>query len=135
MTQIRFSALALSLVLYAVHCAPAPSRPPDSGPRIDAAGVFTERYAHSAMSRWKIRANAAGSDCAVLLVQTSIVLDDSMVEAMHYGAGNYDVYAGGAQQFSTERNFRAVAYKDVTGRVWRFGALTADEADHLTACR
>jgi hypothetical protein len=57
-----------------------------------------------------------------------------MVEAMHYGAGAYDIYDGGVQQFLRERAFRGVAYKDGSGRVWTYGAVTQNEAEALVPC-
>jgi len=102
---------------------------------IAAAGMFTDRYAHSRLAHWDIRARAAGADCGVLLIETAIVMEDSMVEALHYGGGAYDVYEGGAQQFWRDRGFRGVAYKDGTGRVWTYGDVTMAEGQALTPCR
>ncbi|HYC60322.1 MAG TPA: hypothetical protein VEK79_12235 [Thermoanaerobaculia bacterium] len=95
---------------------------------------FTERYAQSRLARWNVHARAAGRDCAVLFVETSMILEDSMIEAMHYGAGAYDIHEGGVQQFLRERAFRGVAYKDRSGRLWTYGAVTPAEAEGLTPC-
>ena len=103
--------------------------------RITAASSFTERFARSRFADWHIRAKAAGEDCAVLLVETAMIMDESMIEAMHYGAGAYDVYRGGVQQFSRERAFRAVVYRDPSLRTWMYGAVNANEADTLQPCR
>lgn len=100
-----------------------------------AAILFTDRYSQSRLSKWNVRASTAGDGCDVLLVHTSIVLEDSLVEAMHYGAGAYGVFEGGVNSFYRQRSFRGVAYKDPTGRVWTFGALTLSEASDLRACR
>jgi hypothetical protein len=101
--------------------------------RIADARVFTTRYSQPAIANWNVRAHAAGSDCAVLFVETSIILEDAMIEAMYYGAGAYEpIYPGGVQRFSREHAFRGVAYKDVSGRIWTYGRISRDEA--LTSC-
>jgi hypothetical protein len=102
---------------------------------VTAANTFTQHYSQSRLARWNVRASAAGSDCAILIVQTSIILEDSLVEAMHYGAGAYAVYDGGVQNFYRKGAFRGVAYKDSTGRVWTYGATTVAEAHSLKPCR
>ena len=102
--------------------------------RVTAASLFTRRYEKSSLSGWNVRAEAAGPQCSVLLVQVAIVLDDSMVEAMHYGAGAYAVYDGGVERFYRERAFRGVAYRDASGRIWTYGALELPEAETLVAC-
>ena len=103
-------------------------------PRAAAAQVLTERYAKSRFAPWDVHAAAAGKNCDVLLVTTAIVLQDSMVEALHYGSGPYDVVDGGIQKFYRNREFRGVAYKDLTGRVWNYGALDDREAELLVPC-
>ena len=111
-------------------------RQPAATPDRDiAAKVLTERYAQSRFAPWNVHAAAAGSDCAVLLVQTSVILEPGMVEALHYGAGPYDVVDGGVRQFYPERTFRGVVYKDSTGRVWNYGSVSAREAETLPLCR
>lgn len=104
------------------------------GPQVSAASMLTRRYSRSQFEKWNVRASAAGRDCRVLLVETSIVLDDSMVEAMHYGAGPYSVDGRGMQHFSREGAFRAVLYRDQTDRVWTYGDLDQEEARSITAC-
>jgi hypothetical protein len=101
--------------------------------RVIAAQFFTQRFAHSRFADWKIRANAAGRDCDVLLVQTPVVMEDAMVEALHYGAGAYGVVDGGVQRFARDRAFRGVAYKDSSGRFWTYGDVTA-RAETLKPC-
>src|SRR5262245_61082201 len=101
--------LTLALLLLACQ-----SRPPAEA-HIDAAGVFTARYAKSALSVWKVRGSAAGADCDVLLVETSVVMNESMVEALHYGAGRYGVVHGGVQRVYRDGAFRGVAYRDAAG--------------------
>ena len=73
---------------------------------IDDAHALTLRFAASRFARWNIRATANGRDCAALVIQTSMLLDDSMIEAMHYGAGSYDMYKGGLKQFTHDRGIR-----------------------------
>ena len=102
---------------------------------VAAAQTFTRLYAESRLSGWKVEARAAGPDCSVLLVEPSIVMESSMIEAMHYGSGAYDVYDGGVQRFSRDRGFRGVAYKDTTGTIWTYGDVTAREAETLAPCR
>ena len=100
---------------------------------VNAAKEFTQRYSRSRLGPWKVRASAAGADCAVLLVHAGIMLDDSTVDALHHGTGAYDVYAGGVEQFSKHRQFRAVAYQDASGRIlWPTGAHRT--ADPLAPC-
>lgn len=94
-----------------------------------AANRLTQRYARSRFAEWHIRATARGGDCGVLVLQTSIILEDSMIEAMHYGAGSYDAYDGGLRQFTRDHRFRGVAYKDVSGRIWIYGAVSRKEAE------
>jgi hypothetical protein len=102
--------------------------------RVSAAGVFTDRYSESSLSKWKVRANAAGADCSVLLIETGVLLDDTLVESLHYGAGDSDLWAGGVQQFCRERAFSGVVYRDRAGRVWTYGEITPLEAGSLEAC-
>jgi hypothetical protein len=123
------------LAILAVFAATCDSRPASTDNRVSAANVFTHRYAHSRFAAWKVRASARGRDCDVLLVETDMVMEDSMVEAMHYGAGAYGVVDGGVQQFYRDRSFRGVAYKDSSGRIWAYGNVTAQDAVTLPRCR
>lgn len=132
---------AITFALIAIcssSCKPhSPAPPPPSttnGHRVSAAALFTSQYARSRMSAWDLQARAAGSDCTVLFVQTPMIMDSSVVEALHYGAGAYDVYDGGVQRFYRERSFRAVVYKDGSERLWTYGAITAGEAEGLESC-
>lgn len=118
------------LLLVVLTCE---TKKPDG--RVTAAITFTERFAKSRFAGWHVRAKAAGNDCGVLLVETSLILDEAMIEAMHYGAGAYDVYRGGVQQFSRERAFRGVVYRDPSLRTWAYGATTVVEAETLRPCR
>jgi hypothetical protein len=102
--------------------------------RVASANLFTGRYAQSRLAAWNLHANAIGSDCDVLMVKTSIILEESMVEAMHEGAGAYAVYDGGVQRFCRDHSFRAAAYKDRTGQIWAYGKVTATEAAAMKPC-
>lgn len=127
----RHVAYFLAAVLLVSGC--REDRP--NGARIAAARMLTQLYRRPVAASWRVRATAAGKDCSVLFVQTPLVLEDSLVEALQYGAGPGDVYRGGAQQFSQERTFRGVAYRDGTGHVWAYGSVTTDEAERLLPCR
>jgi hypothetical protein len=139
-TTIRNLVIAATLTLLigviVTTCRPAPAQnATGSDVRIASAHQFTQRYSQSRLSGWNVRASAAGVDCAVLFVRANIILEDSMIEAMHYGAGAYDIYDGGVQHFYRERAFRGVAYQDSSGRVWTYGAVNATEAEALKPCR
>lgn len=130
----------LPLALFAVFTCDSHGPTPRNGASAGAvhaaaANLFTQHYAQSRFAAWHVRGNAAGSDCAVLLVNVSIILDDSMVEAMHYGAGTYEAYPGGVRRFARERDFRAVAYRDSSGRYWTYGPLSTTDAETLVPCR
>ena len=121
------------LMILALLIAMCESHPRPASNHVAAANVFTDRYAHSRFARWNVRASARGRDCDVLLVETDMVMEDSMVEAMHYGAGAYGV-DGGVQRFYRDRSFRGVAYKDSSGRIWAYGDVTARDAATLSQC-
>jgi hypothetical protein len=122
-------------MILALLIAMCDTRPPHSSSNhVAAASVFTDRYAHSRFAGWKVRASARGRDCDVLLIETDMVMEDSMVEAMHYGAGAYGVVDGGVQRFYRDRSFRGVAYKDSSGRIWAYGNVTAQDAATLPRC-
>jgi len=121
--------LALSFLLAA--CMPRTQR----DEQIAAASTLTDRCAASRLARWNLRGRAAGADCSVLLVDTSMVLDDALVEAIHYGTGAYAVVDGGVRRFTRDHDFASVIYRDRTGRVWTYGGLPRDEAKELQPCR
>jgi hypothetical protein len=102
---------------------------------VAAADALTERYAKSSLSRWNIRARAAGARCDVLFVETSVIMEDSMIETIHYGSGHFDAVPGGVQNFTLERKFRGVTYKDPSARIWTYGSVKAAEAEQLAPCR
>ena len=122
------------LMMVALLAAMCESRPRLPNNHVAAANVFTDRYAHSRFAGWKVRASARGRDCDVLLVETDMIMEDSMVEAMHYGAGAYGVVDGGVQRFYRDRSFRGVAYRDSSGRIWAYGNVTAQDAAALPRC-
>ncbi len=129
-------ALLIIAVLILVACARCTKRPAATPPdvHVTAARILMQRYAASRFRPWHIRVTAAGSDCRVLLLQADIILEDSMVEAMHYGAGSYDTYEGGVQQFLRTYSFRGASYQDASGHVWTYGNLSASEAERLVPC-
>jgi len=129
-----FRSIGLAVLLIATVC--TPRRPPSvRDHHIAAASLFTRRCAASRLARWNIRGIAAGADCGILLVDTSMVLDDSLTEAIHYGTGTYAVVDGGVRHFTHERSFRGVAYRDRTGHIRTYGELTQAEAEDLQPCR
>ena len=85
-----------------------------------AASALTQRYSRSAFAGWNIHAQAGGAECSVLVLTTTVILDDAMVEGLHYGGGPYDVVEGGVQQFCRAHAFRGVAYSDSSRRVWTY---------------
>ena len=127
----QITAWWLSLAVMLANC--DSHNPPRRSDHVHAASALTQRYARSALARWGVRGRAAGGDCRILFVETKIVMEDSMVEALHYGAGAYDVYKGGVEQFSRDRAFRGVAYRDGSGQTWRFGSV--DPAERIVPCR
>lgn len=134
MPVLRFAMKTVALaILLAAACAQQPRTPRDA--HINAAASLTDRCAASRLARWNIRGRAAGADCRVLLVDTSMVLEDSLVEAIHYGTGAYAVVDGGVRRFTRERAFRGVVYRDRTGRLWTYGDLVRREAEELQPCR
>jgi len=125
---------SIGLAVWLIACAPR-EQPSPRQERIDAASLFTRRYAASRLAKWTIRGTAASADCSILLVETPLVLDDSLTEAIHYGTGAYAVVDGGVRHFTRERAFRGVAYRDRTGHVRAYGNLLQSEAEGLQPCR
>ena len=121
-----------TLLFLALIAGCTQKQPPDH--HITDANGVTRTFAASRFASWNIRATANGRDCAALVIQTSMLLEDSMVEAMHYGAGSYDTYKGGLKQFTREHEFRGVAYRDVSGRVWRYDDVSQQEAEGADVC-
>lgn len=133
---MRLTITAL-LALTIVHCSDEPQmRNRDAvKEHVVAARRFTMDCAGSRLATWNVHGSAAGNDCGILLIETPMILEDAIVEAMHYGTGAYDLYQGGVNQFSRTRAFRGVAYKDGSGQVWYFGDLSRVEAESLRPCR
>jgi hypothetical protein len=130
----RIVVLALCVLISSAAC-DANRRTSQGEERVMAASAFTNLYAHSRLSGWNVRGRAAGADCGVLFVETEIIMEDSIVEALHYGGGHYNTYKGGVDKFSRDRGFRGVAYKDSTGFLWVFGDVSVYEAEALAPCR
>jgi hypothetical protein len=104
-------------------------------PQVPAVRDLAPHLARPPYAQWKFDAAAAGDDCAVLFLRSRVLLDDSSVEAIHYGAGGYALPDGGLQQFARDRSFRAVVYRDASGVLWTHGATTRREAESLVECR
>jgi hypothetical protein len=118
MTYFRFT---IALMLLSA-CRPAGES------HVAAAGTLTRRYAESQFARWKMRIDAAGQDCGILLVTTNgILLDEALVDAVHDGPGPYAVDGRGMEQFSRERQFRGVVYRDASKRIWWRGGVDYNE--------
>jgi hypothetical protein len=103
--------------------------------RVRAAEELTRRYARPPFAKWKVRAEAVGPLCNVLFVRTPVIMESSMVDAMHRGAGAYGIDGSGLQRFYLEQTFRGVAYRDGAGRVWTYGAVKESEMGELEPCR
>jgi len=132
MTRMNFVALFLMIVAAACDSNPHPAT---VNAHVVAANALTREYAQSRLARWSLKARAAGSDCDVLFVETPMILDDALVEALHYGAGAYAIHIGGVDRFCRERAFRGTAYRDRSGRVRTFGEVGSAEAAGLKPCR
>lgn len=126
---------AAVLALLVVSACPMRQRPAPHDVHVAAAAWFTAKYAQSRLARWNVRASAMGGDCDVLFVDTSLVMEDSLVDTLHYGAGAYAVVDGGVDGFCRRNRFRGVVYRDPSGRRWTYGDLTDQEAATLPQCR
>lgn len=113
--------MAFTALLLLAACEPHPNT--------KAAAVWTQHYPQQ-----PLEAHAAGSDCAVLLIEAETRLDDGLVESIHYGISPYDAYEDGAQQFAIDQKFRAVVYRDAAGTLWTYGAIAREEARSLSPC-
>lgn len=133
---MRLMAIAI-LALTIVHCSDDPRlrRREAVKERMKAAEAVTSDCAASRFASWKVHASAAGNDCGILLIETPMILEDSLIEAMHYGTGAYDLYRGGMNGFSRARAFRGVTYKDGSGQLWFYGNVSRTEAESLRPCR
>lgn len=102
---------------------------------MNAADLFTTRFAGSALSSWGIRGHATGADCGVLLVTFDVNMEDSMINSLHYGNRIYgSILPGGVARFYPERGFRGVVYRDADGHRWTYGAVSSSEASSLSPC-
>ena len=97
---------------------------------VAAAQIATRQYAEQ-----YLRADAAGDDCRILLIQTKKGFDNALVESIHYGIGEHDTFHGGIQQFAEAKGFRAVVYRDAAGDLWTYGSITLEEARTMRRCR
>jgi hypothetical protein len=125
--------LVLTWMLLAA-CGRQP-RPATHDRFVAASQRLTDAYAASRMAKWSFHAHAAGSDCDVLVLETPMILADSVVDAIHYGAGGHAVPPGGVYGFARERGFRGTAYTDRSRKFWTFGDVTPAEAAALEPCR
>ena len=90
------------------------------------ARTLDKKYQQSVLAPWDIHVWAADADCKVLWVQTSVVMTDEMIDAIHYGGGEYGVTPGGFGRFYREHGFRGVIYKDLQANdahTWIVGDL------------
>ncbi|MDP9190198.1 MAG: hypothetical protein M3P06_00660 [Acidobacteriota bacterium] len=116
--------LGIFIMLLACDLNPAAKAP------IAAAHAVTRQFA-----KQRLRAEAAGEDCMVLLIRTKTGFDDALVESIHYGVDEYDAYRGGIQHFAETKGFRAVVYRDASDGLWTYGSIALDEAKALPTCR
>lgn len=127
---VGFAACSSDVNPSAAVSRPAQAAPrPPRGARVLAAAELTKLYANSRLKEWEVRATVTGKDCRVLFVQTPVIMEKTMVEAMHYGTSTYSADGRSIDQFSREREFRGVAYRDGSGNVWTFGAVTSEETE------
>jgi hypothetical protein len=135
---MRFCTILLLATMTVIACeshrADPPRIPIADLDHADSIDRFNQLYAKSRFSHWNMHASAAGSRCDVLFVQAAVLLDEPMIEALHYGAMTYDMYEGGVRQFSRDRAFRGVTYTDPSGRIWTYDAVDIREAEKLTPC-
>ena len=117
---------ARSALLLALLTCNAPPAERDAG---HDATAFTRQHA-----KHKLHASVAGSDCRVLVIRMETAFSNDLVESIQYGTGGYGAF-GGAEQFAHERGFRAVVYRDSTGALRTYGAITRDEAQSMPNCR
>jgi hypothetical protein len=121
-------AAAVALAIFGSACEANRAPASDHNIRIASADLFTKKYAQSPLSGWRMRGRAVGSDCDILFVETSIILEDSMIDALQHGNGAYNVHPRGIERFANDHSFRGIAYKDASGRVWTFGRVASTEA-------
>jgi hypothetical protein len=93
-----------------------------------AAKQLTREYAKP-----ELQAFAAGEDCKVLLIESDSQLDTVAIESMQYGTGEYAEKS--VERFAADHRFRAVVYRDTTGVVRSYDAVTRAEAESMRRCR
>jgi hypothetical protein len=103
-------------------------------PYVRDAEFLTARYALK-LPQWNIRARAAGPRCDVLVLHVGVILEESMIEAMHFGTGPYEEVTGSLQRFYHQQGFRGVAYHDKSEKIWTYGNVSEQEARALVPCR
>jgi len=89
--------------------------------RIATAKDLTRLYAASELRDWKLKASAAGPDCGVLIVETPVAMERTMIDAMHHAVGSYRISDTSIDELAHERGFRGVLYKEGSGRLWPHG--------------
>ena len=134
--------LSPALFIFALACESQPPVSPrqpavarNAARYVEAARRLTELYTKTRMADWNVKADAAGSNCDFLFIETATVLDTSMVDAIHYGVAAYDFLPGGVKQFGRTNAFRGVVYKDASGYLWTYGNLKRVDAESLRPCR
>jgi hypothetical protein len=95
---------------------------------VAAAKRLTRAYA-----RPELQAYAAGHDCKVLVIESETPLDTVTIESMQYGTGEYSEKS--VEQFAAAHRFRAVVYRDASGVVKSYDAVTRAEAESMPRCR
>ena len=123
------------LLLVFTGCDRFALRPSADPARTAAAAWLTKRYATSRFAHWKVRARPAGIRCDVLLIETSVLMENAMAETVQYGAGSAEIYEGGTQRYAVDRNFHGVAIHDGGDAKWFYDIKPEDEEKALTPCR
>ena len=85
------------------------------------------------LARPELEAFAAGDDCKVLVIDSEARLDTVAIESMQYGTGDYT--GKSVERFASDHRFRAVVYRDPTGIVRSYDAVTRAEAESMPRCR
>ena len=108
--------------LFACYADPAVKEAADSAEQL------TREFA-----RPELEAFAAGDDCKVLVVDSEARLDTVAIESMQYGTGEYT--GKSVERFANDHRFRAVVYRDPSGIVRSYDAVTRAEAESMSRCR
>ncbi|HSY50411.1 MAG TPA: hypothetical protein VLC46_16485 [Thermoanaerobaculia bacterium] len=121
---MKTARLATLLILFATACHQQSSAGRE---RIASAAALTKIYAGSRVSGLRLEAKAAPMDRSILLIRIGIPVDDSQVEAIHYGTGSFGVTPNGIRRFYLDHRFRGVIYQDATGATWAYGSVRTEE--------